>query len=393
MRLATRALLAVAAALLVGCHDEPRAAATPSGEAARAGAGPPVRVAPPRSYRRPGGIRVSNASQLHAALQSPRRRTIVLRSGVYDSDRPFLNPHGHRIYAASLGRAVLRAGISLGGNTGRGGGLVRGVVVDVADPNRTVEGAGIAVWGAGRHSRILDTTIRGNAVLAAGIGGRRPDGLTVRRVVVRDVTDYGVFADASDRENAPAGRFSISDLDVAYVERPQPGSSDGRAEACLWVGHPGTVRRVRVRACAWAGVWTGSATRRARIDQVDINRTRTGLYIEHFTYDSRFSRLRVGSQVRDGVIAEWAAPDWGGKPASVRNVIERCRIASYEVGVYLDEGTTETTVRRCVFVGQRWGAIGDYRGIRNRFAGNDYRNLAAGAQAVRRDHLSTSRHP
>jgi hypothetical protein len=391
VRAAARVLLPAAAAVLVACDAGSRETATPAGAGA-AGAGPPVRVAAPAPYRVPRrALRVSTARQLHTALERPRSRAIVLRPGVYDSSGPFLNPHGHRLYAARLGRAVLRAGVSLGGNAGRGGGLVRGLVIDVADRARTVAGAGIAVWGSGRGSRILDTTVRGHGVLEAGIGGREPDGLVVRRVVVRDTTDFGLFADANQGESAPRGRFSISDLDVAGVARPQPGSSDGRAEACLWVGHRGSVRRVRVRSCAWAGVWTGSAARRVRITGADIDGTRTGLYLEHFTTDSRFARLRIGPRVRDGVLAEWASPAWEGRPASVRNVIERCRIESREAGVYLDEGTTETTVRHCVFVGQSWGAIGDYRGVGNRFAANDYRRIDDGAQAVRRDHLGSSR--
>ena len=99
------------------------------------------------------------------------------RPARYGGPRPFLNPHGHRLYAARLGRAVLSAGLSLGGNTGRGGGLVRGLVVDVARPRRTVDGAAIVVWGTGRGSRILDTTVRGHGRLRAGVAARRPEGL------------------------------------------------------------------------------------------------------------------------------------------------------------------------------------------------------------------------
>jgi hypothetical protein len=59
------------------------------------------------------------------------------------------------------------------------------------------------------------------------------------------------------------------------------------------------------------------------------------------------------------------------------------------VGVYLDEGTAHTTVRRSVFVHQRCGAIGDYAGVGNLWdtLGNDYSRIAAGAVPVWRDHL------
>ena len=132
----------------------------------------------------------------------------MLAPGVYGGRRPFLNEHGHSLYAARLGRAVLRAGLSIGGNTGRGGGKVRGVVIDVDDPRRTVGGAAIAVWGSGRRSQILDTTVRGHSVLAAGVEARRPDGLRIERLRVRGFTDFGVLIDANDPRNA--GRASAS---------------------------------------------------------------------------------------------------------------------------------------------------------------------------------------
>jgi hypothetical protein len=136
-------------------------------------------------------------------------------------------------------------------------------------------------------------------------------------------------------------------------------------------------------------VWTGTATIGARFDQVAVDRTPTGVYIEHFTHDSTFRRLRIGSHVEVGVTAEWDDPAWGGRPASVDNVIENSRFASSVVGVYLDEGTTRTTVRRSTFGGQSWAAIGDYRGNGNAAYANTYR----GVVGVRHDHLSTFRRP
>ena len=347
-----------------------------------------VRPAAPASYRVPrGAVRVSNPSELRSALAARRRRAIVLAPGTYGGTRPFANPHGHRLYAARLGRAVLTAGLSLGGNRGPGGGLVRGLVFDVRDARRTVDGAAILVWGTGRGSRILDTTLRGHRRLSAGVAARRTEGLVIRRVVVRRFRDFGVLVDANDADR-PEQRepFAISDLDVADIARPTPGSSMGRSEACVWIGDSGSLRRVRVRSCAWSGLWTGTATRRARFDSIDVDRARTGVYIEHFTTDSTFRSLRIGPRVRVGLTAEWADPAWGRRPASVGNVIENSRFESRLVGVYLDEGTTRTTVRRSSFANQTWGAIGEYRGKENEIYANDY-----GGAPVRHDHLSSAR--
>lgn len=354
---------------------------------------PPVRPMPPARYRVPrAAVRVSTSRQLHAALAHTARRTIVVAAGTYESRRPFLNPNGHRIYAARRGRAVLRAGLSLGGNRGRPGALVRGLVLDIDEPRRTVDGAAIAVWGAGRDVRILDTVLRGNGVTPAGISAHQPEGLDIRRVVVRRFTDFGIFVDANELgREALSSPFRIQDADVEQVARSDPGSSNGRAEACIWIGNTGSVRRVRARSCGWTGLWTGTATQRARVDGLDVDAAPTGVYIEHFTSDSTFRRLRIGPGVRVGLTAEWADPAWDRRPASVGNLIELSHFSSWLVGVYLDEGTTATTVRRSTFAHQSWAAIGDYRGNANAYHGNDYSGVDEGAVAVSRDHISSAR--
>lgn len=353
---------------------------------------PPVRPAPPARYQVPrDAIRVSTARQLHAALAGSARRTIVLAAGAYESRRPFLNPHGHRIYAARRGRAVLRAGLSLGGNAGRPGALVRGVVVDIDDERRTVDGAAIAVWGTGREVSILDTVLRGNRVTRAGISAQQPEGLNIRRVVIRRFTDFGIFVDANQLDRGPlSSPFRIRDADVAGVGRPDPGSSNGSAEACIWIGNTGSIRRARLRSCAWTGLWTGTSTDRARVDGVDVDLAPTGVYVEHFTRDSTFRRLRIGPRVRVGLTAEWADPAWNRRPASVDNRIELSRFESWLAGVYLDEGTTRTTVRRSSFANQSWAAIGDYRGDGNAYESNEYDGVDAGVPPVRHDHISSA---
>jgi hypothetical protein len=350
---------------------------------------PPIRPSPPARYRVPRhAVRVSTSRQLHAALARGRRTTIVLASGRYASRRPFLNPGGHRIYAARRGRAVLRAGLSLGGNGGRPGALVRGVVLDIADPSRTVDGAAISVWGDARDVRVLDTIMRGHGVTPAGIAAHQPEGLVIRRVRVRRFTDFGILVDANDLARGPlATPFRIRDADVAHVGRRPPGSSNGSAEACVWIGNSGSVRRVRVRSCAWTGLWTGTATQGALVDGLDVDRAPTGVYVEHFTQDSTFRHLRIGPDVRVGLTAEWADPAWDSRPASVGNTIELSSFETSVAGVYLDEGTTRTTVRRSAFAGQSWAAIGDYRGNGNEYYSNRY---ADGVTPVRQDHLSSA---
>jgi hypothetical protein len=350
-----------------------------------------VRPTPPSPYDVPtNAAHVTTSAQLRSLLRRSQPADIVLADGVYDGSRPFLNPHGHRLYAANVGGAVLRAGLSLGGNAGRPGAAVRGIVFDVRDAEKTIEGAEIIVWGTAKSAQVLDVTLRGNRVIRTGLVVRQPEGFHGARIVARDFTDYGVVVDANDPAlDALARPFRLTDVDVAGVARPVPRSSNGTAEACVWVGNPGVALRVRVRRCAWTGLWTGTAATGALFDRIDVDQTPTGIYIEHFTRHSTFQRLRVGDGVRIGVVTEWAAPEWDGRPASVDNIIQESWFASSLAGVFLDAGTTRTTVRRSTFVNQRWAAIGDYGGIDNAYYGNDYRAVAPGGADVTHEHLNS----
>jgi hypothetical protein len=348
---------------------------------------PVRRPRPPAHYSVPArALRVSSSSQLTAALSDGSAETIVLAPGVYDNPRPFIDGEGDRIYSARLGRAVLRAGIVLGSNGGPPGALVRGLTLSVRDPRKTLQGAEVLVWGSATGASVLDTRLEGHSAVDAGLVVRQPKGFRARRLVARRFLSYGIVVDPNDFAYRTRSPYSLRDLAIARVSRKVPGSSDGTAEACLWLGSPGTVRRVSVRGCAISGIWTGTAMKDSRIEDATIQRARVGIYIEHFTTQTTFERLRVGPGVTRGVNAEWNNPAAGGKPASVDNVLEDAYFRTTHVGVYLDRGTTRTTVRHCVFVGQDWAAIGDYEGVGNRYYDNDFEGIGAGAVPVSTDH-------
>jgi hypothetical protein len=341
----------------------------------------------PRGYRVPRrALHVSSSQELVAALADHRRETIVLARGVYDNSGPFLDRDGDRIYAAQLGRAVLRAGIVLGSNDGPPGALIRGLTFSVADPAKTLDGDIVHVWGSASSASVLDTRLDGHGAVGAGLVVRQPNGFVGRRIVARRFQSYGVVVDPNDTSYQARTPFSLRDLTISRVSRPVPGSSNGRAEACLWLGSPGKVRRVSVGRCAISGIWTGTATHGSRIEDAFIQRSRVGIYIEHFTTNTTFERLRVGPGVSRGVNAEWANHVYGGKPASVDNVIQNAYFRTGHVGVYLDQGTTRTLIRHCVFAGQDWAGIGDYLGVANEYYDNDFAGIAPGAVAVSYDH-------
>ena len=118
--------------------------------------GPPPSRAGPYVVPR-NALRVSSSSELTAALSNGRRDTIALAPGIYDNSEEFADSEGDRIYASRLGRAVLKAGIALGGNNGPPGALIRGLNFSVNDPRKTLQGDVIHVWGSASGARVLDT--------------------------------------------------------------------------------------------------------------------------------------------------------------------------------------------------------------------------------------------
>jgi hypothetical protein len=341
--------------------------------------------AAPSAYALPSeALQVSTSSQLMSALAGSTPRDIVLANGIYDNSAPFYNVNGHRLYAATLGGAVLRAGLALGGNYGPGNGLVQGITFDVSDPAKTVANSIVHIWGTGAGSQVLDVTIEGNATIAMGIEALPLERIVLRRVVIRDLTDYGVIALGGEALSNP---IQLEDIDVSWVQRAVRGSSNGTAEACVWLANTATLRRAAVRWCGIAGVWTGNTNRGSLIEHLDVDGTPVGVYMEHYTTGTTLQSMKVGVNVVTGVNCEWADPLTGGTAACDGNIIQDGTIASSKVGVFLDEGTARTTVRRVAFSNQWWAAIGDYRGVSNTYYDNNYSGIDAGAVAVSYMHV------
>ena len=127
-------------------------------------------------------MRVSTSAQLVAALRRKKPTNIVIEPGTYENTKPFLNTRAHRVYARQRGRAVLKAGIVLGGNYSSGGAVLRGLSFDVRDASKTLHGGIIHVWGsAGANAQIVDCKLEGNWLIAYGVDARNPQGLVVER--------------------------------------------------------------------------------------------------------------------------------------------------------------------------------------------------------------------
>ena len=368
------------------------ATSTASTVAAPAPAPLPSPVAPPvapAAYSVPAGaVNVSSSAGLLSALGGSTPTDIVLADGVYDNPAPFVNSFGHRIYAANIGKAVLKAGLVFGNNWGSGNGLVQGVAFDVTDPTKTFQSSIINVWGTGKGSRVLDVTLDGHSVLGAGILVRQAEGFVARRIIARNFVDWGVLVDENSLTATLSTPALLEDLDLANVTHVVPRSSNGTSEACLWIGNSATVRRVRTRNCAWEGVWVGTATKDSLFEDIDVNDAWVGLYLEHFSSNTTFQRMHVGPNIDTGLNCEWANPLWGSVPGCTDNIIQDSVFDTRTVGVNLDDGTIRTTVRRSTFLNQTWAGIGNYRGVNNLYdtTGNDYSRIGPGAVPISTGH-------
>jgi hypothetical protein len=327
-------------------------------------------------------VLVSDSDGLRAALLSWPPRDIVLGPGVYDDTAPFRNWNGHRIYSATLGGAVLHAGLVVGSNWSPDGALVQGIAFDVNDPSKTLQNSIIHVWGRGHGVQIRDVTLEGNDVIGTAIVVRQPEGLVIQRARARDFRVNGITVDANVLGMVVAAPVLLEDLDVANVSFAEPKSSNGTAEACLWLGNSGTLRRALLRNCAWTGLWAGTSNAGSMHEDLDIDGAGAGVYIEHFVTGSTFQRIRTGPNVATGVMCEWADPIWGAQPACDSDIIQDSTIASALIGVFLDSGTTRTIVRRVLFLGMTTAAIRNRDGIENEFVDNDYSGIGAGAVPI-----------
>jgi hypothetical protein len=359
----------------------------------------------PSSYPLPAGaITVSSSAELSAALQQSNR-DIVLNDGTYDNAGPFTNANGNHLYAAHLGKAVLKAGLILGGNFGAGGGSVQGLAFDVSDAGKTLGGGIIHIWGqGGANSRVLDTTFRGNKAIPVGLLAYSPQGLVAQRDEFFGFTDVGLRA-SNNVAVAYGGSTphiaSISDIYVDGVTRATPGASNGTGEAGVWIGHPVDqgVQRLKIRNVSWSGLQTVNNASDTTYSDLDIDMSGpsqyagVGVYMEHYTYHTIFQNFILRA-VRTGFNGEWSNGVAGNAAChfvTIRNgTIDAAgsTLGGHQAGVYLDEGSDSTTVQNVTFLNQNWAAIGAFKTVgTNNFTSNSYAGLKTGALATSTDHI------
>ena len=368
---------------------------------------PPAAVASPvapSGYSVPSGATVvSNSAQLVAALAAGPR-AIVLNDGTYDSASYFNDANSSSLYAAHLGGAVLTAGLTVGGNWGAGGAVVQGLSFNIADPAKTFNGGEVYVWAAsGDRTQVLDCTFEGNWTVPVGLLAPDPNGLVAQRLVFKHFTDEGIRA--SDNVTVGYGAAtavinSISDIFVDGVSYTSPGSSNGTAEAGLFIGQPvaNGVHRIKIRNVAWAGIETVNNAWDTSYTDLDIDMSGphalngVAVYMEHYSRNLVFDGFQITGSMT-GFNGEWDNGTAGD--AAAHNVtIENGTIDAagwtapgHTSGIYLDEGTDSTTITGVTFKNQNWAAIGAFKNVGTNQINNNTYQLVPGAVPLSTNHI------
>lgn len=351
----------------------------------------PAPVVPPSTYTIPSGaVAVSTTAQLLAALAGSAT-DIVLENGVYDNPSAF-NANHKRLYARNLLGATLAAGINFGGNSGPGGGLLQGVIVNVTSTAKAAStNSCVYPWGTDALGFAMkDCRLLGNKVVAYGVNCYSPKGTVWERCEFRDFTDVGLRLSTNNNDGTTIQR--VCDIYADGVTRNPVNSSNGTAEAGVWIGHHVTdgVRRIKIRNVSWSGIEPVNACYNTEFSDLDIDMSgvptgsRVAVYMEHESHGCTFTRcLIVGARV--GFAGEWL---YGGSVAAKNVLITLSKIIGGTAGVYLDDGSGPgNAIKEVDFVGQTWAAVGAYKNLPNPTVTGCTYSLAAGAVQFSTDHI------
>jgi len=145
--------------------------------------------------------------------------------------------------------------------------------------------------------------------------------VTVEKQHIHDYTSYGygemAWVNNAPVESPPNVRSTIRDLRIERITRVPPRSSNGTAEAGIWVGQTADVSRIDIASAAWMQVWTGARCYRSVFEDILMRDTRlVGIYPEHNTWDTTFRRFvntESPGQLANVVNQEWWYSGEGSK--------------------------------------------------------------------------------
>lgn len=322
---------------------------------------------PPANYPIPASaFPVRSTSELISALNAGRAE-IVLEDGVYDNGAYVGTGGGKRLYARNLGKATVKFGLYATSDV-----RFQGIVFDCDAPQKTLYES--IIRHGGDNLFFTDCWLKGGKKMAHGLYSLNPNGAVVRRCVVGGFTDTGVRL-SSNHEGGSIKVQAVSDLDIDWVTRPVVNSSNGTAEAGLWVGELVTegVHRIKVRNVSWSGIEGVNNCNATIFGDLDIDMSgiltsglpnaseasRVGFYAEHFCVGGTIDRfIIVGCQ--NGFVGEWDDPVWGGRPAVSGHTIRNGTFKDSKVGAYYDKGSGPGNVLDTVHFENLRVGIGEY---------------------------------
>jgi parallel beta-helix repeat protein len=260
---------------------------------------------------------------------------------------------------------------------GGGPGPGEGIAVAVFDGSRNVRlsrlrltnvrAHGVNVWGAFSNVSVQDSLIEGDGTAQTGVfalGSDRSRDTSVIRTRVRGFRSHGILLPQKEYGRPAAALHGLALDNVvsdirdpardACTYAPHTTPKCGTNEGGIWSGGVeaaiigNTVLRAR-----WDGIETVGSSTRTTVVGNEIRDTRTGIYLEHSTNGSLFSKnLVVGTGT--GINVEW----WHEGRGSTRNTFSSNRIVSARrSGLFVDVGDDGNQIVENVFVGGARPAI------------------------------------
>jgi hypothetical protein len=254
---------------------------------------------------------------------------------------------------------------------GGGQGPGDGIAIAVFDGSRDVRLSrlrltrvrthGVNVWGAHSNVSVQDSLIEGGGTAQAGVfalGSDRSRDTSVIRNRIRGFRSHGILL-AQKEYGRPAAALHglaldnvVSDIRDpardACTYAPHTTPKCGTNEGGIWTGgvEAAIIGNTILRA-RWDGIETVGSSTRTTVVGNEIRDTRTGIYLEHSTNDSLFSKnlvVRAGT----GINVEW----WHEGQGSTNNTFSSNRIVSARRnGLFVDVGDDGNQIVRNVFVG------------------------------------------
>ena len=333
------------------------------------------------------GLTASPGAGLERALAALRRGHVTVRlapgryrlNDVKIADDARLVGSGPRTVITAPGTSYFAVLVARGRNItisdltvdGGGQGPGRGIAVAVFDGSRNVRLSrlrlthvrqdGVNVWGAYSNVSVQDSVIEGDGTAQVGVfalGSDRSRDTSVIRTHVRGFRSHGILLAQREYGRPSAALHGlaldnvVSDIRDPARDRcyyaPNTTPKCGTNEGGIWTGGVeaaiigNTVLRAR-----WDGIETVGSSTRTNVVGNTIRDTRTGIYLEHSTKDSLFSKNLV-ADARAGINVEW----WHDGQGSIRNTFSSNRIVSASKGgLFVDVGDDGNQIVENVFVG------------------------------------------